>query len=862
MSNLIDNFFSDYVDNSESNEKTDNIEYVIGIDLGTSNSCCGIWRNGKFEIIPDEYGNRTIPSIVAYSDNSVHVGNDAKNLNCGKLSKNLFYEMKRLIGKKIDDKTVINDKKFITYDIDCDNNKNIRVIVHNEKTNEKKFVSPEELSSYILIKLKNMASEYLKCPVKKAVISVPAYFNDIQRQATRNAATIAGLECIRIISEPIASALAFGLNKLSKKTEKNDLNVLVYDLGGGTLDVSLMTINDGVFEVIGSSGNTHLGGVDFDNRIYEYCINTFKSQYKDFDMYTVTNDMQQKLHNACENAKKILSSSEHTLICITEFYNNKNLMINLTRNKFNEICRDLLTLCLKPMDDVLVGCEINKTNIDEIILVGGMTRVPVIRDNVHKYFNKCPNSSVNPDEIVATGSAIQGYLITNKSDPFSESVTLLDTTPLTLGIETMGGVMNVMIPRGSLIPVSEKKMFTNDTPDETSVMIKIFEGERKLTKDNFYIGEFELSGLSPKPRGYHKIEVTFSIDVNGIVVVTAIDTNKKIQNEIRINCKCGHLSNDEITKMIEVAKQFEQTDKLLKKKRKMFYELTEICENIIKNVNSNNIHDSEKKMITDDIESVKKELNKSFDEIDMEFYNTQIQRLNKTYCVLTIKQHDDDINKNTIDKCEGYVEKQSDTCNVGTSVFQDDDNKDNQHETIDNQDNEGKIEKTPEEINEIMKIRDTLLENCHGILDITDSTTIDIQESDRQKLKDYVENIIVWIHVQQNSSISEYTNKMNELTDFCNECIGNNIISQEINPRDELLTLCNSLKSSIDSDLLALQEYDMTILNRIVDETLELINTKSELTDDDYRKKILFINEHCNKINDKYTNNNFNCDKC
>jgi heat shock 70kDa protein 1/2/6/8 len=431
MTDLINKYFEETL---ETEEKI-NIEYVIGIDLGTCNSCCSIWRNNAAEVIPDEYGNRTIPSVVSFTNKTVYIGVEARN-QLLLAPKNAYYEIKRLIGKKMNDKTVLGDKKFLTYELRADKNDNVAIVY--EKDGNEKLLSPEELSSYILMKLKKMASDYLKSPVSKAVISVPAYFNDAQRQATRDAATIAGLECIRIISEPVASALAYGLNKLTKISREGDTYVVVYDLGGGTLDVSLLTINDGIFEVIGSAGNTHLGGVDFDNRIFEYCINVFKTNHINFDETIITAEASQKLRKACENAKKVLSSTAQTTIGVINFFNGENLIVNLTRTKFNDICNDLRMLCLQPLSDILLNCEIKKEAINEIILVGGMTRVPSIREDIQRFFNKCPNSSINPDEIVSVGAAIQGHILVHKNDPFSDSITLLDTTALSLGIETIG----------------------------------------------------------------------------------------------------------------------------------------------------------------------------------------------------------------------------------------------------------------------------------------------------------------------------------------------------------------------------------------------------------------------------------------
>lgn len=836
MTDLINQYFDE-----ELPKKVDiEIEPIIGIDLGTCNSCCSVWRNGSAEVISDEFGNRTIPSVISFTNKSVNIGCEARNqmlIN----PKNAFYEIKRLIGKKMSDKTVIGDQKFLTYKIRGDEQDNVKIIY--EKDGIEKLLTPEELSAYILMKLKKMASDYMKVPIKKAVIAVPAYFNDAQRQATRDAATIAGLECVRILSEPISSALAYGLSKLTKIAKNGDTHVVVYDLGGGTLDVSLLTINDGIFEVVGSAGNTHLGGVDYDNRIYDYCVNNFRSTHEDFDVARLTPEASQKLHKACENAKKVLSTTAQTTIGVTNFYEGKNFIMNISRQKFIDICNDLMVMCLKPLDDILNRCEIKKSDITEIILVGGMTRVPTIRENIYRFFGKCPNSSINPDEIVAVGAAIQGYILAHKDDPFSESVTLLDTTPLSLGVETIGGIMNVMIPRGSLIPISEKKIFSNDTPGETTVIIKVCEGERKLTRDNFCVGEFELSGLAAAPRGYHKIEVTFTIDVDGMITVTAEDLRKNTSNTIRINGNRGRLSTTDIDKMVENAKLFEANDKIIKKKKRMYYELNELCENIIKNLDFRESHlpEIDKKVIRDDVAVVLEHLKKNtFEDIEDEFYDTEIKRFKRNYCVLITKTED-----------EGNEYKYTaQVSEVGTSVFQNEEDEDKTYvkiaalelgydETIDT-----------DKLNELRQVRDTLINMCHTVLEIVDSPSISLDDSARQELKDNVEDTIVWVHVQQKISYDEYTEKLNSLTEQCNAYVKQPDAQIDCSSVDELRTLCESLKSSLSSNLLALDEKSTDVLDMKIDEIIKWMEDNNDATPEQYQEKIDELNTECNAIYD------------
>jgi L1 cell adhesion molecule like protein len=840
MVELIDQFFNDTIPE----ETKINDDIIIGIDLGTCNSCCSIWRNNSAEIIVDEYGNRTIPSIVVFSSkNEMIVGHDAQNKMLLS-SKNAFYEIKRLIGRKMTDQTVIGDQKFLMYQLCGDKDGNVNIIRQKDETNI--MITPEELSAGVLMKLKEMASEYLKTPITKAVIAVPAYFNDAQRQATRDAAEIAGLNCVRIISEPIASALAYGLNKMSKIKKDSAYHVIVYDLGGGTLDVSLLTICDGIFEVEGTAGNTHLGGVDFDNRLFDYCLNNFKLMHDDFNVNDVFPDMLQKLHKVCESAKKVLSTSAQTIIGVTNFWNAKNLMIHMTRNKFNEICNDLLVMCLQPLVDILRSCDIKKEDINEAILVGGMTRVPSIRENIYRFFEKCPNSSINPDEIVSIGAAIQGYIISHKSDPFSESVTLLDTTPLSLGVETIGGVMNIMIPRNTLIPVSEKQIFSNDTPNETSILIKVFEGERKMTNDNFCVGEFELSGLAPSPRGYHNIEVTFTVDVDGMITVSAEDLHKNNMSTIRINGNRGRLSKDSIEKMVNEAKEYEKNDKLRKKRKKMHYELTELCDNIEKNLyfTECQLPESEKDNIRIEVSHIRIMLKKDFDEITEEFYKEQLHKIKRNYCVLITKINDD--SASILKSCAPNSDE------IGTSVFQNDNDDDKTYvkviatelgydDSIDNV-----------KLNELKQIRDTLTDMCHSVSDIVNNPNVFIDETMRQDIKNFVEDLIVWIHVQPKISFEEYQSKLNELTHKCNDCIKEE--RSDCENEEELMTLCLSIKSSIVSNPLSINEKMTRVLNDEIDNILLWMNENKNAAREQYSDKISYINGICNKIYEEIVN--------
>lgn len=821
-----------------------------GIDFGTCNSCIGIWRNNTFEVIPDEKGNHSIPSIIAFTNRTHYVGYEAKNQS--ELNPNVFNEIKRLLGKKMDDETIISDSQFLNYKLVQGKNNNVVIQTNFENHKYHKYeYSPEELASMIFTKLKNMACEYLEEDITNAIVAVPAYFNDAQRQATKDAMRIAGLNCIRVINEPVASALAYGLHKLSKLSDKDvTKNIIVYDLGGGTLDVSLVSITEGLFEVIASVGNTHLGGVDFDNRIYSYCLNVFKKEHKLTNLDNINKLSLQKLRRSCENAKKILSNNQKVIIGVTEFYNNQDLVINLTKQKFEELCSDLFIICLKPLEDILTACKFEKKQIDEIILVGGMTRVPLIRYNITKFFDKPPNSSINPDEAVAVGASIQGYILSHKSDPFSESVTLMDVTSLSLGVETIGGVMNVMIPRGTPMPFTNTKMFSNDTDNDESIIVKVFEGERMMTKDNFLVGDFELTGLSKAPRGYHRIEVTFHINVDGIITVTAEDTRNNIKNSIRTNGNKGRLSEEQIDLLVKESTERELIDRVEKKKKKFYYKVDEICGNILKNLNDPelNIREVEKKSIIEDVQSVMEWLKeKSYIDRNEDEYKSILERLNKKYCILVLKASEQ----------AGKIQAITGSAS-GTSVFQDGEEHDIVFEKIVKEELGLSDDISETEKNEIIQMRDNLLEQCHTIYNIITSNQLNIKKDHIEELKDYIEDVIVWTHVQQQSTIKDYQEKLKELDTECDKLMeyyngnvfDNNPLSS-ISSKDELEQLCLTLKSSLMSNLFSLDEEKIKLLDEKINDTLDwMIKTAHlELSNDTYKEKISEINTMCVELN-------------
>ena len=529
-------------------------KYVIGIDLGTTYSCVGVWQNDHVEIIANDQGHRTTPSYVSFNDEERLVGDAAKSASSSNY-KNTVFDAKRLIGQKFNDPTVQQDMKLLPYSVV---NKEGKPFIQVQFKGEEKVFSPEEISSMILIKMKEIASSFLGEEVTQAVVTVPAYFNDSQRQATKDAGQIAGLNILRIINEPTAAAIAYGLDKKGSG-DTSDKNILIFDCGGGTFDVSILNIDDSIFEVRATAGDTHLGGEDFDSVLVLHFIQEFKRKHK-IDLSDNKRALR-RLRTACESAKRTLSSATVASLEIDSIHEGIDFNSTLTRAKFENLCDDLFRKTMGPVEKVLRDAKISKSNIDEIVLVGGSTRIPKIQQLLSELFNgKELCKSINPDECVAYGAAVQGAILSGCKDEKISDLLLLDVCPLSLGLETAGGVMTNLISRNSTIPAKKSQTFSTYADNQSEVLIQVYEGERSMTKDNTLLGKFQLDGIPPMPRGKPEVEVSFDVDANGILNVNALEKSTGTTKKIVITNDKGRLSKEDIERMVQEAEKYKDED--------------------------------------------------------------------------------------------------------------------------------------------------------------------------------------------------------------------------------------------------------------------------------------------------------------
>jgi L1 cell adhesion molecule like protein len=765
---------------------------VVGIDLGTTYSSVCVWRNNTCEILADKNGTKNFASVVSFGHNRIYLGSEARNqieLN----PENTFHNVKRIIGRKYNDIEVRREMPYLSYKLE-DHDDRIRLSCRYKR------MHPEEVSALILMHLKSVASENLGCDVKRAVITVPAYFTDAQRTATQDAARIAGLECVRIINEPTAAALAYGMTK----RDREDVLVLIYDLGGGTLDVTLMRINmkRKLFQVLASAGNSHMGGEDFDNRLVDYCRERFCKQYGYANLERLSLISLQTLKRRCERAKRLLSTNESATIVVQDFYEGRDLKITLTRKHFEHICKDLFIICMKHIDDIMLDSGIDRGLVSEIIMVGGCTRIPRIQENIRNYFGKEPNTSVDPDLVVSMGASVMAYMCCNSDDPFASTVLLLDVIPLSIGIETHGGIMTKIIRRGTIVPTRMEKRFTTDTDYDTDIMIRIFEGERELVKDNRLLGSFRLDIDDPAPRGVPQVIVTISIDVNGVLDVTARDQRDEAsERRLRITGNRGRLTDDEVDRLVKEAREYLLVDELQREISHLKFEIGDMCKTIIENLDDPEctVRRDDAATVRENVAKVRERMQYLQDEqtIDVDEYRDVSRKLKKRYATLILRRN----------RAAERVAALADD-NRGTNVFNEDDEAADDYHTTITDDFEDDValsaQVDEEERAKIIDARQRLVSLYTDIRTAITSRNSALNKQHRLEIMDLIEDTELWVHVAENVGHAEYEIRIHELDSKCNEIMDMYTVTgaytytpYTMSPLEQLESTCFCLRATI-----------------------------------------------------------------